>query len=432
MKPRVVLYNPYAEFHTMPLALLAVGSHLDRERYEPVVVDARLEAEPTDAVLRAAEGAVCVGITVLTGAPIRDAVRVSRAVKARYPDLPVVWGGWHPSMFGADCLEEPSVDATVQGQGESTFGEIVERLARGETLEGCRGSTCRAEHGAVVPNPARPLEDVNAFHPHDYTLIDVARYYRLKGKPQLDYITSQGCRFRCAFCADPFVYERRWVGLEPARVGAELEALWRRYGFADVNFQDETFFTSTPRVMAIAEELIRRRLPISWAATMRADQCMRLTDDEFQICKRSGLRRVLVGVESGSPEMLKRIKKDITVEQVLATAERCRALGIRVQFPFIVGFPDESEESVAASLALAQRLRAMSPDFETMIFYFKPYPGSTITLEAVARGYQLPRTLDEWSTFDYVGSKGPWVSEEKYRRVERFKREQLGASPGMP
>jgi hypothetical protein len=63
----------------------------------------------------------------------------------------------------------------------------------------------------------------------------------------------------------------------------------------------------------------------------------------------------------------------------------------------------------------------MSPDFETMIFYFKPYPGSALTQEAVARGYRLPRTLDEWANFDYVGSKGPWVSDEKYRRVERFK-----------
>src|SRR6202158_3599763 len=144
MKRRVVLYNPYAEFHTMPLALLAIGSHLDRERYEPVIVDARLETDAAGAVLRAAEGAVCIGVTVLTGAPIRDAVRVSRAVKARYPELPVVWGGWHPSMFGGECLDEPSVDATVQGQGEVTFAEAVDRWARGETLHGCLGSTYRA------------------------------------------------------------------------------------------------------------------------------------------------------------------------------------------------------------------------------------------------------------------------------------------------
>ncbi len=217
------------------------------------------------------------------------------------------------------------------------------------------------------------------------------------------------------------MYERRWVGLEPARVGSEIAELWRRYRFRDVNFQDETFFTSAPRVVAIAEEFLSRALPITWAATMRADQASRLSDEALRVCKRSGLRRVLVGVESGSPAMLQRIKKDITVEQVIETAERCLALGIRVRFPFIVGLPDEDDASVAETLALVKRLRGMSPEFETQIFYFKPYPGTSITQEAVARGYQLPRTLDEWATFDYVGSKGPWVSNEKYERVERFK-----------
>jgi radical SAM superfamily enzyme YgiQ (UPF0313 family) len=324
-------------------------------------------------------------------------------------------------MFGAECLDEPSVDVTVQAQGEVTFHEVLDRLTSGESLEGCPGCTYRAPDGTIVANPPRPLADVNAFRPHDYGLLDVPRYFALKGKVQLDYIASQGCRFRCAFCADPFVYKRGWVGLDPARMGAEIEGLWRRYRFVDLNFQDETFFTSTDRAVQIAEELIRRELPITWAATMRADQCSRMSDAALEICKRSGLRRVLVGVEAGSPEMLKRLKKDITIEQVLQTAERCRALGIRVQFPFIVGFPDESDESVGATFALVKRLRAMSPDFETEIFYFRPYPGSALTEEAVAQGYRLPRTLDEWSDFDFVGSAGPWVTREKYRRVERFK-----------
>ncbi|MBI4502223.1 MAG: B12-binding domain-containing radical SAM protein [Gemmatimonadetes bacterium] len=421
MKPKVVLYNPVAEFYTMPLALLAIGSHLDRERYQPVIVDGRLKHDPASTLVSAVEGAVCLGITVLTGAPIRDAIRISRIVKAARPDLPIVWGGWHPSMFGDECLDEASVDVTVQGQGEVTFAEIVDRLSRGESLEGCRGCTYRRPAGPPARQPARPLEDINTFRPHDYSLLKVEHYYDLKGKYQLDYTASQGCRFRCSFCADPFVFERRWVGLAPERIGEEIETLWRRYRFTDVNFQDETFFTSAPRVQAIAEEFIRRRLPITWAATMRADQCARLDDAVLETCRRSGLRRVLVGVESGSPEMLKRIQKDITIEQVLETAARCLAHGIRVRFPFIVGFPEEDEQSVSDTLNLAKRLRAMSPDFEAVIFYFKPYPGSAITQEAVARGHRLPRSLDEWSDFDYVGSAGPWVTAEKYRKVERFK-----------
>src|SRR5690606_10641103 len=140
---------------------------------------------------------------------------------------------------------------------------------------------------------------------------------------QLDYISSTGCYFRCAFCADPFVFKRRWAALEPARMGEELESLWQRYRFADLAFQAETFFTARERVAAIAEEFLQRDLHFTWTATLRADQAVRLTDEVLALCVRSGLRRVMIGVESGSQEMLDWIAKDITVEQVLESAAMC-------------------------------------------------------------------------------------------------------------
>ncbi len=275
--------------------------------------------------------------------------------------------------------------------------------------------------GELCINPPRALKDLNTFRPHDYSLIDVERYFELKGKRQLDYISSQGCAFRCAFCADPFVYNRKWLKLDPERMGEEIETLWHRYRFDDLSFQDETFFSNAPRVLAIAEEFIRRRLPITWAATMRADQCWRLSDDIFAKCKASGLRRVIIGVESGSQEMMDRIQKDIKLEQVFFAAERCKTYDVAVNFPFIVGFPGESDDNVRATLDVAKRLRAMSPKFSTPIFYFKPYPGTSITHEAVKDGFVLPSSLDDWAAFDFVGSIGPWVSPRKYRMIESFK-----------
>jgi anaerobic magnesium-protoporphyrin IX monomethyl ester cyclase len=81
-------------------------------------------------------------------------------------------------------------------------------------------------------------------------------------------------------------------------------------------------------------------MKITWAATMRADQGVRLPEEVWALCKQSGLRRLLVGVESGSNEMLKRIRKDIKIEQVFETAEKMLRYNIAVHFPFIVGFPD--------------------------------------------------------------------------------------------
>lgn len=419
---KVVLYNPQAVFFTLPLALLAIGSELDPQVYEVIIVDARLEADAESAVLAHMDGALCVGVTVLTGAPISDALQISRAVKRVRPDLPVVWGGWHPSMFASECLLEPSVDVTVRGQGEETFVEIVQRLAEGRTLEGCAGCTVRLADGTIHENPPRALAAVDKFRAHDYNLIPVERYFALKGKRQLDFISSQGCNFRCAFCSDPFVYGRQWVGLEPTRMALRLKELWDRYHFDDVNFQDETFFTKRERVRALAEKIIESGMKITWAATMRADQGVRLPDEVWAKAKQSGLRRLLVGVESGSNEMLKRIRKDIKIEQVFETAEKMVRHRIAGHFPFIVGFPEESAAAIQASLDVAKRLRSMSPDFLTPIYYFKPYPGSELVIEAVARGFQLPQTLEEWARFDYVaGMPGPWVTPEKFELIERFK-----------
>src|SRR5215212_170808 len=417
---KVVLYNPRAVFWTMPLGLLAVGSALDPARYEVQIVDGRLERDPVAAVLAATADAVCLGVTVLTGAPIRDAKAVSQAVKAARPDLPVVWGGWHPSLFPRECLDEPSVDAVVSGQGEVTFAEMVDRYAAGRPVGGVAGVTWR-DHGVIVQNAARATLDVNDLPPHNYDLIRVEDYFRHKGKRQLDYISSIGCRFRCAFCADPFVYNRAWYGLQATRMADELAGPWQRHPFDEISFQDETFFTRRERVEQISEAFLERGLQVAWTGTMRADQGHRLPDETLALARRAGLRRVMVGVEAGSDEMLKRIKKDITVSQVFDTAEKLARHDIGAIWNFIVGFPGEPDESFAAGLQIARKLRAMSPDFEVAVFFYKPYPGNELADQVAAAEYPFPCTLDEWADFDYVGSAGPWVTPAKYRRVEQFK-----------
>jgi anaerobic magnesium-protoporphyrin IX monomethyl ester cyclase len=429
---RIVLYNPRAPFFTMPLAVLAVGSALDRSKYEVVVVDGRVEADPVRRVLAETETATCLGISVLTGLPIRDALNVTEAVRLARPHCRIVWGGWHPSLFPIDTLREAGVDAVVIGQGEETFAQIVERFAAGESardVAGCvacheaarpQGPGIRPQSDDICLNPPRATRDINAFPAHDFGLIDVERFFALKHQRQLDYVTSQGCRFRCTFCADPTVFGRAWFGLEPARIGDELDALWKRYAFTDVGFQDETFFTHGGRVAAIAEEILRRDLSFSWMATMRADQGARLDEAVLSACRSAGLRRVMVGIESGSQDMLDWMKKDITLNQVFVTAEKCRRHGVGVLFNLIVGFPDEPASSVAATLAVAKQLRAFGPEFQVALFHYRPYPGTPITDDLARRGQPLPRTLAEWAAIEDRAASSPWVDRRKAMLIERF------------
>jgi radical SAM superfamily enzyme YgiQ (UPF0313 family) len=417
----VILYNPRAPFFTMPLALIAIGSALDRSRYEVTLVDGRLEEDPVARVLRAADGALCLGVSVLTGTPIRDALSVTRAVRAARPGCRIVWGGWHPSLFPVETLTAADVDAVVVGQGEQTFAALVDRFASGESGQGVAGSVIRDDvTGEVRINRTRGTCDINQFPEHDYGLISVDRYFARKRERQLDYVTSQGCRFRCTFCSDPAVYGRNWFGLEAVRVGTELERLWHRHGFNDVGFQDETFFTHPNRVVAIAEEILRRDLRFTWMATMRADQGARLDEAALAACRHSGLRRVMIGLESGSQQMLDWMKKDTKLDQVFVSAEKCRRHGIAVLFNLIVGFPDEPPESILATLDVAKKLRALGPDFQVALFYYRPYPGSAITDGLARRGHPLPRSLEEWAGVEANPSRSPWVDDHKRALVERF------------
>jgi anaerobic magnesium-protoporphyrin IX monomethyl ester cyclase len=419
-KAKVVLYNPIAVFYTMPLSLIALASNLDSERYDIIIVDARLEKYPLAKLIAESKNALCVGMTVLTGAPIKDALFSSRKLKEVYPSLKIVWGGWHTSLFPLETLKEPSIDFTVQGQGEQTFKELVDNLCENNDTGSIKG-ICYRKDGTAMRNIPRDMMDMNEFPYQNYENIHVNKYFGLKGQRQFDFISSIGCFFRCTFCADPHVYSRKWSALTPKRMGEELALAWHKYGFTELAFQDETFFTYEDRVLEIAEEFLSRGLKFTWTATMRADQGSRLKESSMKLLVRSGLRWVLIGVESGSDDMLKWLKKDITIDQVLYCADMCMKYGLAAHFPVIIGFPGETDESVRNSLYIANLIRQMSPKFETPVFYYKPYPGSSITEDAVKRGFRLPATLEEWSEFDYIGSTGPWVSQERYNMVEKFK-----------
>lgn len=419
---KVVLYNPRAVFYTMPLALVALASALDRRRYEPVIVDGRLEADPVARLVDETRDALALGVSVLTGAPLRDALLATRAARRARPDLPVIWGGWHPSLFAAECVaQEPAIDVAVAGQGETTFAELLARLDAGAGVEGVAGCTFRRADGTVAANPPRALSDLARFPAHDYALLPVERYFALKRRRQLDYVSSQGCRFRCSFCADPSVFKRGWTGLPPERIADEAAAFERRYDIEELAFQDETFFTQPARVDAVCEAFLARGCRFSWTATLRADQGARMDDALYAKARRSGLTRVMVGVESGSQAQLDWMKKDATLEQVQVTAERLARHGLGAIFNFIVGFPGEPREAFEASLALVKRLRRLSPRFDTPVFYYRPYPGTPIAEAARAQGHAFPATLDGWGDFDYVGARGPWITPEQYRRVERLK-----------
>ncbi len=413
----IVLYNPRGESHILPLALVHIGSMLPERTVH--IVDGRVDVAPESRVAALAQDALCLGVTVLTGAPILDALRVTRMARAARPDLPVVWGGWHPSLMPEQCLASGLVDACVNGQGETTFADVVAALEDGRGLDTVPGIIWSRD-GEVVRNPPRPFEDVNHFPRANFDLIDMERYFLYRGVRRLDFCSSQGCPFECSFCADPMVYQQRWSGLRAERVVSEIAAHVARYRLSEVFFNDDNFFTDLKRTEAICRGLIDAGVRVSWFGTGRGDLLRRLTDEQLALLKESGCSKINVGAESGSPELLKHIKKGTLVEEVLETAEKLHRYGIGARFSFIAGFPQEPAASLPETYKAVKALREIDGEFETPIYFYAPYPGTELADRMPAMGFEAPRRLEDWERVDLDHSIGPWISRAVRRWVPRY------------
>jgi anaerobic magnesium-protoporphyrin IX monomethyl ester cyclase len=418
----------------MPLGLLAVGSALAADKYDVSVFDARIDDLSEQRVLEAAEGAVCAGMTVFSGPSIGNALRLSRELKKRYPSLPVIWGGWHPSILPEQCIASGAVDAVVIAQGEGTFVDLLANITDRKSWITIPG-LCVNDRGTPKRTPPRRLQKMEQFPPVRYELLDVERYFARKGKRQLDYSSSRGCPYKCTFCADPLVYESKWTGLPADRILAELQELHRRYAMTEVFFLDDDLFASLRRIQEIASEFLRARVPFEWKGTARADELCRLPESFFKELRAAGCTRINVGAESGSQRMLDGIKKEYELEQIIKAGERTSKAGIGVSWSFIAGLPGEQESDFEATLQVLKRLRQQTSTVEATVFPYSLYPGTELSRELERKGVRMPEHLEDWERFNsgeaWDSGRGPGF-ERRVRSVNFYMRHGYEALPNSP
>jgi len=190
VEKKVVLFFPETHLNRRddgwclpPFSLLAIAGPLVQEGYEVALVDGRLVPDYVERVLEEAGEAICLGISVLTGNQIKQALELSAAIKDRFPDLPVVWGGYHPTLLPDQTIANPLVDVVVRGQGELTFKRLVQALASGASLRGIPGLSFK-EPGRIVCNDEAPFTDVNQFPPMPISLVDPSRHLPDPGFPR--------------------------------------------------------------------------------------------------------------------------------------------------------------------------------------------------------------------------------------------------------
>ena len=426
-KQTVLLYNPkfrkfvYTQVMCPPLALLAIASPLLKEGYKVKIFDALIDSDAQDKVLKNLNDAICVGFTVFSDFPIADSLKLSKKIKEVDSKIPIVWGGWHPSILPLETIKEPSIDIIARGQGEATFLELVKCLEKKHPLNRIKGITYK-KNGRVITNPDRQRTYLDDLPPIPFHILDLEKYVNdTIGKRTLGYITSQGCPYNCAFCADSLVYNRKRIDLSAKKVIRDLKKLIETYKINGIMFWDTNFFINMDKVKKICRGIIKNKWDIKWGAFERVDHFISLNEKTIKLIKNSGCRLLVVGVESGSQKILDFLNKGIKVEDTINFSKLCKKYGIRVRYDFMVGLPNETPEDFQKTINLVRDIYKINKHNELSISFYTPYPGTPLCDKVIKEyDFKPPISLIEWSEYDPSATATKWINEKYKEKLNMF------------
>jgi anaerobic magnesium-protoporphyrin IX monomethyl ester cyclase len=401
LQPKIGDMDQFRDRPTPPMGLLTAMSMFD-PGLEVRVVDQRLDRGWRARVVAAVDAdTVAAGVTTLTGGMILHALDMAAEVR-RVSEIPIVWGGVHPSLLPGQTIEHPLVDYLVQGEGEAAFAALIRALAAGRGGEGIPGVWYQIE-GRVEHTPRATLMGMDELPPAPYGAIDMEPYIgRFQGQRMLSYQTSRGCPYSCRYCYNSVYNLGRWRAMDPERVIAELAELRQTYDVGVVYLLDDNFFIHKARAMRILEGL--RALGLRTVLQgVDVETFAALSDDELSFIERAGVMRVSVGVESGDDrvraELLNKRGDLALLKQQL---RRLAGRELRVLTSFVIGFPGETLDEIRASVDLAMWTLRLGDNYRMPVLYnYVPYPGTPTFNQLRDEGFPFPETLDGWGAYEW-------------------------------
>ena len=356
------------EIAAVPLGLYYVGATLRAHGYEVTILNWH-NADRSPAAIRTALDALrpdLIGFSIVH-ANRWGAVDIAREAKDLKPEVKIVFGGIGATFLWRHLLTHfNEIDCIIQGEGEAAMLALVRALGAGsEDLSAVPNLIWRAPEGLRQNAPAPPEGDLDALPPP-------ARYFDFQ-----HLAMTRGCPGRCTFCGSPRFWGRKVRTHSADYMLEQLELLLAR-GVTHFYLSDDTFTLQPRRVIELCRGIVERSLMISWQAISRVNA---VNAEMLAWMRKAGCVQISYGVESGSPVIRRRLCKDIDEDHILRAFDLTVRYGILARAYFIYGAPGESDDTIAATLALIRRIRPLAAIFYVMTLF----PGTDLYDEYLQR-----------------------------------------------
>ncbi len=380
---KIVLINPYPEKSRgineatvyPPLGLAYLASYARRHGFTDIkIIDANILKISNRELMRIlkimAPDIVGIQMNVILASA---GVELSKMIKLSIPGCLVVIGGPLTSSNPREMLSLSKADIAVIGEGEETFLEILQDTE----FERIRG-VAFFKHQSFCITPPRPLiENINSIPFPAYDLLPPFKIYksRARKKPVGVLITSRGCPYQCTFC-NASVFGKSFRARSPENVMAEIDMLVAEFHIKQIDVLDDNFINDMGRAESIFDAVISRKygVLINLQNGVRVD---RLTFATVKKMKKAGVFKIGVGIESGDPAILKGVKKGLDLKQVEQALAWFRKAGIITIGFFMIGFPEDTEDSIRKTIAFAIRANPHIANFSMLT----PFPGTAMHRE---------------------------------------------------
>lgn len=421
----LLLYPPlgYVDAFTkqIPLSLIYCATDAVKSGHNVEIIDFRIQKNPIEETLRErlTDEVTVVGISVMSGEPIRGAIQISKIVR-KYSSAKIVWGGPHPTVRPGEIMEQDCVDFVIRGYGSKSFKLLLDKLVSNDVNYDNIAGLCYKKGGEIVLSEINAKYEFFDYRDIPYHLIESNLHeYFAQNDRTFPIYTAVGCPYKCAFCISPIWYKqniKKWVPFEIDYVIEHIEYLIKKYDVKFFYLYDDDSFVNTNHFMNIAREIKRLGLKVKIGVRgIRVNELERIKDEEFKLLEDIGIKILHIGVESGSQKMLNLMKKGIRVEKSVEVNRRLAKFpNIIPLYNLLVGFPTETIDDLKETKRLMIQLASDNP--RCLIngpYKFIPYPGSELYELAVKHGFKPPERLEDWVRLDQEKEIWmPWYTKQ--------------------